>query len=194
MGESVVENLDPRLGSTIWADWTNQASNRPLIVGQFQQLLPVQEMLPFQRVIRTRGFSQGFIVNQRVRFDANVPDDEAWRIIAIGILHDNAADMQWVVRVTQRGQPFLYRAANVLVVPNEQTPLYPSASVGAEDDEARALTGPPLEAFPGDQFTVRSPTLGGAAGGVVDFSIRYELIPLPLRKERDEAFVGSSAV
>lgn len=194
MGESVVENLDPRLGSTVWADWTNQASNRPLITGQIRELVPVQEMLPFQRVIRTRAFSQGFIVNQLVSFNADIPDDEAWRILAVEIEHDNTAAMRWVLRVTQRGQPYRYRAAHVLVDTSVPTPLYPSASMSNDGDQARALTGPPLEAFPGDQVSIRSLTVGAAAGGVVDFSIRYELIPLPFRKERDQVFTSAAAV
>lgn len=194
MGESVLENFDPRLGSTNWADWTNQASNRPLIVGQFQQLLPVQEMLPFQRVIRTRGFSQGFIVNQRVTFEAVIPDDEAWKILAVGIEHSNTVDMIWVLRYTRRGQPFLYRVTRAVATPNNATPLYPSSALDQSDSRFRALTGPPLEVFPGDTLTILSPTPAAAAGGVADFSIRYELIPLPLRTEVDTLFVGSAAV
>lgn len=195
MGESVVENLDPRLGSTIWADWTNQASNRPLIVSQIRQLVPVQEMLPFQRVIRTRGFDQPFSVNEKVTFRAEIPQDEAWRILAITILHSNTAAVQWVVEVLAQNQiNFIHEVVHIVADPNQRTPLYPSSPGPTSDSRSQTRTGPPLELFPGDKLDIRSLTPSAAGGGQADLSVRYELIPLPLAEEIDTFFTGSASV
>lgn len=191
MGESVVENLDPRLGSTVWADWTDQASNRPLIVGQGRLLFPTQEMLPFQRVIRTRAVSQGLAVNQRSQFRGLVPNGESWRVLGINVMQNDIASKQFVVRVLARNQNnFIYTASHAVIPQNLNVPLYPASSGDTADSRSQTKTGPALELFPGDTLQILQ--LTGASGpSQVDLSVRYELIPPPLEIEVDTDFVAS---
>jgi len=194
MGEFAVENFDPRLGSTNWADWTNQASNRPLIVSQVTQLVPVQEMLPFQRIIRTRALQQVVIVNEKVTYSVTPPDDEAWRILAVSAKHNNNVDVQFVLDLIAVIQTsFVYEANHTVLNPNQQTPLYPASSGSTDDSRSQTKTGPPLEVYPGDTLRIRTLTGWGAVPGVTELSVRYELIPLPLRQELDTFITGAAS-
>jgi len=182
MGESVVPNFDPRLGSTKWADWTNQASNRPLIVAQFRELIPVQEMLPFQRQIFQENAEGLPSQNQTTVFNWVVPQDEAWRILSVAILHTDTAALTFAFTIiSARDVNILMPVSRETLNANIAASLYPAANSSNTANDFRQQPRPPREAFPGDTVQVRMLTGITAPGGAqVNVFMRAELIPLPL--------------
>lgn len=193
MGESVVPNFDPRLGSTRWASWTDQASNRPLIIAQLRQLVPVQEMLPFQRQIFHQNEEIVTAQGQTERAEAVVPDDEAWRLRSVTVIHTDTAPKTFrLIVVSGLNVNITANYVGRDVTQNVITSLYPAGVSVNSALRFAPSTGPPIEAFPRDTVQVRSNTGTAAAGGAqTNIIIEWELIPLPLADNLSELFVGA---
>ncbi len=193
MGESVVPNFDPRLGSTRWASWTDQASNRPLIIAQLRQLVPVQEMLPFQRQIFHQNREVVSAQGQTERVTAVVPDDEAWRLRSITVLHTDTAPKTFrLLVISGLNVNITAEYTSRDVTQNVATSLYPGNQPANSTLRFSPATGPPIEAFPRDTVQVRSNTPTAAAGGAqTNIILEWELIPLPLADNLSELFVGA---
>jgi len=181
MGEFAAQNSDPRLGSVNWANWTDQASQLALIAAQARMLFPVQEMLPFQRQIRQQDLANSPAVGQSVVFQAEVPDDEAWRMIDLTVEHDDSTThiFRWtyIPRFSGAGIRMIARKS---VNMNTETPLYRSFS-----DETSASRFAPrgpnaVEFYSGDRIEIFDLTGATDADVITRMRIRYELIPLPL--------------
>jgi len=189
MGESIVENVDPRLGSLGWADWTNRAGNDPLVRGQLTTLLPVQELLPFQRQIVTRSLPIAVPQGEQVQFDATVPNEEAWRLQWMAYFHDDDLSHILVFRMLPGiGKPSeFHQITRMQVREDVTTPLYPSLTTAPLANNIwHQHGGPHPEFFGGDKITVIDETAVNDAAGVTAVLVfRYELIPLPISKAKD---------
>jgi len=189
----VAENNDPRLGSTKWADWTNQASNLALIAAQLRLLIPTQEMMPFQRRIFQEFIQVTPAIGQTTIFTWTVPRDESWRILHVSVFHGDVPNLTWTLDVESAlDVNLLLPVARAVVQQNILSPLYPSANAQAAITVFRAESGPAVEAYPGDEVQVRNRTPMTAA---VPISVRFrwELIPLPLDDNLAEIAVAVSS-
>ena len=176
----VAENNDPRLGSTKWADWTNQASNLALIAAQLRLLVPIQEMMPFQRQVFQEFIQVTPAIGQTTIFTWTVPQDEAWKLLHVSVAHSDPTNLTWTLDIqSARDVNVLMPVARVVVEPLFIVPLYPSAPGTGGLSTFGAQTGPPREAFPGDEVQVRNRTPMTAAVPV-SVRLRWELVPLPL--------------
>jgi len=193
MGESVVENVDPRLGSLVWATWTNRGGNQVLIKGQLRTLLPVQELLPFQRQIREQQLGASPAVGEKSIFTVTVPQDEAWRIIDITYEHDDSTThiLEWSY-FPRDGAGDQHMIARKSVNMNLATPIYRSFS--EENSSSRfAPRGPtPVEFFPRDQIQIFDLTGATDADVEARLRVRWELIPVPLSHTLSEQWLGQS--
>jgi len=193
MGEFAAPNDDPRLGSTKWADWTNQASNLALIASQARLLFPVQEMMPFQRQIFHQNAEIVSAQGQTERVTAVVPDGQAWRLRSITVLHTDTAPKTFrLIVVSGLNVNITANYVGRDVTQNVITSLYPAGVSVNSALRFAPSTGPPIEAFPRDTVQVRSNTATAAAGGAqTNVILEWELIPLPLADNLSELFVGA---
>jgi len=196
MGELSVKNLDPRLGSLKWADWTNRGSNQPLIKQQLSVLIPNQEMLPFQRQVLTREMLRSVPQGDNVLYEATVPQDQAWRLIWMTYRHvDNIFHI-----LNFRVLPMLPNATIFHTITRRQvqndtdTPLYPSMPVVATDDtQFDHRGGPRPEFFPGDKLSVLDETSMSKVGSTTcKLIFRYERIPLPVSQTIDNVWTAQT--
>lgn len=193
MGESIVKNVDPRLGSIQWARWTNRAGNQSLIRGQLSTLLPVQEMQPFQRQIREQQVGATPAVAEQSIFTVTIPKLEAWRLIDLTYAHDDSVthivELSYFPRNGAGDKHVITRRS---VQGGVATPLLRSFS--AETGAARfAPEGPgPVEFFARDQIQLLDLTVATDADVVVTARLRWELIPLPQDKRVSTQWLGQT--
>jgi len=196
MGESAVQNFDPRLGSLVWAEWTGRASNNPLITEQLVTLIPVQEMLPFQRQVRTRQMDSTVIQGNNVLFEATIPQLEAWRLLWMSYRHvDNIFHiLRFAVTPTLSNATVLNIITRRQVVNDIDTPLYPSMPVVATDDaEFDQRGGPQPDFFPGDKLSVLDETpMSKVPPTDVKLMFRYERIPIPVSQKVDDVWTSQT--
>ncbi len=196
MGESTVKNVDPRLGSLNWATWTNKGGNQALIQRQLTTLLPVQELLPFQRQVFTRRISNLVSQGDQVTFDAVVPDGQAWRLLWMAYAHDDDVPHIITVRVLPRLPQLVtfWPLFRIQVREDIDTPLYPSkATTGTSNNFWTQVGGKPPEFFAGDRISVLDQTAVNQAGDVLEeLFFRYEQIPIPVTQAVDEVWTTTT--
>ena len=184
MGEPTLKNADPRVGNVSWAEWTSQQTNESLIQAQLRLLVPVQDMLPFQRQIVEEPAQALPSVGQQSVFTWIVPLIESWRIMSMSVLHTDTAPVEFSFNIISNRNPnMVMPVSRQLVSANVQTSLYPSAPSTVGPTTMRAQAGPPAEAFPRDIVQVRS--IGGIAApstGGNSFRFQYQQISSPSRR------------
>jgi len=193
MGESIVKNVDPRLGAIEWARWTNRAGNQSLVKGQLSTLLPVQELRDFQRQIREQQVNAGPSAGQQAIFNVTVPELEAWRMIDVTYEHDDSVThiLHWFYN-PNRGATGEHTIARKAVNMNTATPLLRSFS--EEGSASRfAPRGPnQVEFFPFDVITFLDLTSATDANVTAVLRLRWELIPLPQDKRLSTQWLGQA--
>jgi len=193
MGESIVKNVDPRLGSLRWAAWTNRGGNQALIQNQLTVLLPVQELLPFQRQIREQQLGATPAVTEKSIFTVTVPIDEAWRMIDVTYEHDDSTThiLEWSY-FPRDGAGDQHMIARKSVNMNLATPLYRSFS--EENSASRfAPRGPTtVEFFARDQIQIFDLTGATDADVQARLRLRWELIPLPQDQRLSTQWLGQT--
>lgn len=184
MGEFAVQNVDPRLGSLRWADWTNRASNLPLVRFQGTVLVPIQEMRPFQRQVREADIATSLSPGQRARFEATVPIDEAWKILDVTMEHDDSVDHEilWSYN-PRRGAGGNHIVSRGPIPVGIQTPIYRSFTAFVSSGTFAPRGAEAVEFFPDDDISFFSLAVAVDPTVIWRFRIRYELIPLPLEQD-----------
>jgi len=193
MGESVVKNVDPRLGSLGWATWTNRGGNQALIQGQLRTLLPVQELLPFQRQIREQQVGATPAATEQAIFTVTVPESEAWRMIDVTYSHDDSVDhtVKWFY-TPNRGATGNHVIALTPVPVNVETPLLRSFSAVISAATVSPRGPGPVEFFAFDTITFLDLTAAIDANVISTLRLRWELIPLPLIKSLSTQWLGQT--
>jgi len=193
MGESIVKNVDPRLGSLRWADWTNRGGNQALIRGQLTTLLPVQEMLPFQRQVREQDTGATPAVTEQSIFTVTLPIDEAWRMIDATYEHDDSVThiIHWTY-FPRSGAGDAHTVARKSVNMNLATPLLRSFSEENSASRFAPRGWGPVEFFPGDIVQILDLTSAVDADVQARLRLRWELIPIPLSKQISTQWLGQS--
>lgn len=172
-----------------WFRWPVQHSPIDSIV---TTLVPMQDMLPFQRVFADLNFaSQLVIATDVVQFKVPVPPNESWRVVWVQVEHDDPGGaMSWTIGATRNsGGKFVLldhpvaAGAAFLLYPGRVT--QPSAGNSSSWD----LAGSSFEVQGKDELIIQSGTFTGAA--TVFCSIRIEKIPAA---NRFEQLVGNTTI
>lgn len=193
MGEFAVQNSDPRLGSLRWADWTNRASNLALVRAQGTVLIPVQELLPFQRQIVEEDVALALVLGQVALFTARVPIDEAWRILNVTLEHDDSVTHDVRFGYFPRAGAGNFRAiSNLPVAVGQETPIYNSSAALAAATQFGVRGPVPVEFFPDDDINILDQTVAANANVLWGLRIRYEQIPLPLEQAIGSRFISTA--
>lgn len=180
-------------GQFVFGDYFRQLNNLNQIIDVLDVMLPVQEMSKFQRRIRDFEFTLQLLAGQKGLVQAIVPNDETWRILWAGIANGDSGSKFTVLDITPRN---LAKVGVVVssrdVAPGAISTLYPSSTAGAGTTENEARTGPPYDAFPGDRVRINDIT-GTTAVGPISWTayMRYEVMPPPVRADRDTEFVAT---
>lgn len=186
--------VDPRAGGPNLAEWLNLGSIVPPILAQLPILVPTQEMMPFQRRIRHQHIQISLAVGKRALATGIVPDDEAWKILQITVIHTDTAEKFFALRIVS-GLNVNLIAQYILtsVGPNSQRQaLFPGSNGETAKTRSVVRTGPVPEAYPRDQVLIADLTATAAAPGAqVDIILSYEIIPVPASDILSEEFVGT---
>jgi len=179
-------------GQSVINDWFEQGDNQATIQQLVDVILPVEEMAQFQRRIRTLPKTPiATVIGDFPIMSGVVPPGETWRMLWSGVLFTDAVTgmhtiLLRIIPATPGDVAFVIVTRDVNSgVP---TPLYPSSPVRAasvSDSKVGAYTGPPIELFPGDEIQILDTTAVGAAVGTFTPTFRYEVLPPPVRLEKD---------
>jgi len=190
MGEPIKRGLLPGVGQNPLTTWLASPRVENPINDQSTTLVLVQELIRFQRKFRIIEATLTLLGIETVAsFQATVPDDEAWRVTGMWVRHDNAGDT--VFAVVLSGSPLSTGNVSLSRQRVESTTARSTPLIGSLPQDVAPAPGSytrvePFDLLPGDQIAIASQT-AMAAGDVITFNVRYELIPLPLEKKEAAA-------
>jgi len=182
-------------------DWFEQGDNEATIEQLLTALLPVQDMAPHQRRIRTLPKTAGAIQTLIGEFGlmaGTVPAGETWRMLWAGVLFTDAvttshAVLLRIIPATPADTAFIIVRRQVST--GISTPLYPGnpqRPLASSDNNFAVQTGPPVDLFPGDAIQIFDTTAVGAATGTFAAFFRYEVLPPPVLFEADDIIAVTS--
>jgi len=184
----LMQNL--RGGSVPYSKWLNLPTGSSPLQEIVPQLVPVQEMAPFQRRYRYGLKQQSVAIGTQAVFELIIPDDQAWRLSLLWIEHDGLGLGGVVFRfrrqLTNNLQTVFFTLweGEINDTPGGEGELiYPSAV-----QRARVATNNfidqrgngAVEFWPGDTLTLTMANQATAAGQV-QLAIVIEEIPIPER-------------
>ncbi len=187
--------MDPRAGGPNLAAWLNLGSIVPPFLGQLNVIVPTMEMQRFQRRIRHQHIQTPTLVNQRALTRATVPDDEAWLLRAVTVIHTDTGNKFFTIRIVSGLNVNLVAQYTIGQVPanSQRLALFPGSSSEVAAERNSVKSGPVPEAYPRDQVHIDDLTATVAAGGAqIDVILSYELIPLPSENQLSQEFVGTA--
>jgi len=191
----IVQLLSSRTGGNNFANWVAQSAQVPAIDSQLTTLIPVQEMLPFQRQILTREMGLSVPAGDLPLWEAIVPEDQAWRLHFAAIFHNDTPPHVFSFRFIPRagaGNTF-YQIARQQIRDNTDSPLYPSMAVNSTANNFfNQRGGERPEFFPGDAISLIGETLAVVNPVTMRFIFRYELIPLPVSQTPDTVWTSQT--
>lgn len=183
------------IGQFALNDWYQQRNNEATIKGATDQIVPVQEMLKFQRRFRTREFQRSAIAGQRLEGLMTVPRTEAWVFHWFDVQHNDSGDLRFDLLLEPANTGFLsprfYTVVRRDVSPNVNTPLVEAMAANpASGSLFDRRSGRPFEGLPGDIIRLITTNVVGTT--VFNVFFRYQVVPPPVILETDRLFSGQT--
>lgn len=185
------------IGQFALNDWYQQRNNEATLQRSGTALIPVQEMMKFQRRFRTGEFQRAGIAGQQFVGEIEVPRTETWRFHYFDLSHDDSGPLKFTVTIepsnTGLTAPREYTIFREDVDPGINTPIIESMSENPGSGSLfKRRSTLPLEILPGDFLRVLSDAFVGA-NVITHVFFRYEILPPPVILETDTLFSGFTA-
>lgn len=175
-------------------NWYQQRNNEATLQLAGNVVIPVQEMLKFQRRFRTRQAPFPATIGQVLNAEIEVPRTESWRFHYFDVVHGDSAPLKFTLSLAPANtgivSPLEYTLFRGDPDPNINTPFLEAMS---ENPPSGALfkrrSTLPVELMPGDFLRLRTGVVAAASITITVF-FRYEILPPPTILETDTLFTG----
>jgi len=183
-------------GQNALNDWYQQRNNEATLKGSSDRISPSQEMLNFQRRLRTRQIDFIVTVGQFLVVRAVVPRGESWKIHYWQCQHNDSVPVRVLLQFIPGQRSFAGPVPFVLTRRDVEIGTVTPLIVAAGPEPATSflfnrIGGPLPELLPGDELQFVTGVMTSAAP---DWEVlfRYEVIPPPALSEVDSLFSASS--
>jgi len=177
-------------------NWYQQRNNEATLQLAGTVVVPVQEMLKFQRRFRTRQFERSPIAGQFFAGEMEVPRTESWKFHYFSVLHNDSAPLKFTLSISPSNTGFVSPREYTLFRddpdPGVNTPLIESISENPPSGSLFKRRSPaPFEVLPGDVVRIVT-AIVAAANPTITVYFRYEILPPPVILETDTLFSGQT--
>jgi len=178
-----------RGGQFAYNDWLEQRNNEATIRSVGRVLTPTQDLMPFQRKVRTVVLESTVLVGQKVVWSRVVPQAEMWRLAFVSVFNGDSGNQDVRLNIAFAFQnSIIYLISKRLALAGTNTPLYPSiprsgtSPPGFFDQRG----GPAPEMVEGDNVQIIVDTNAVEASSTWRLTLRYEIIPAANEHSLDE--------
>lgn len=185
----------PLAGGFVHNDWLGQLTNLATVQRLSETLVPVQEMMNFQRRVRDVLVLLSAGVGQKAIVTGVVPINESWRLMYASFRHDDSGSHTISFRYNaDRPSPINVLIWQDRVVGGQEMPMYPSSfePVVDAEDRVRPKAPEPVVWMPGDTITIVDNDVAIDPTVEWEFALRYEVRPAMARYENDTIFTGQT--
>lgn len=170
-----------------WYNWPIQNS---AVAQMADTLLPVQEMMPFERRFRDADLRLALVATEQFLASRRVPANEIWRLISLQILHDDSVTHIVSLRGNSPLSPGAsWTFARQILTGGVSSSLFPAIPTPVDSQNQFNVRGGAAPIWlPGDLVTIVDDTAAVDADVIWICSLRYEILPKHFLHEADEDF------